>query len=69
MTLTPTDLAAANTTLIIALTAAIYKPIDNPTDFLEAVANELSDLAPALPGDAREATEATVAFLMASEPR
>ncbi|MGC4393738.1 hypothetical protein [Rhizobiales bacterium] len=67
--MTPTDLAAANTTLIIALTAAIYKPIENAADFLEAVTNELSNLAPALPGEAREATEATVAFLMASEPR
>lgn len=67
--MTPMDLAAANTALIIALTAAIYKPIDNAGDFLEAVTNELSNFATSLPGEAREATEATVAFLMASEPR
>lgn len=67
--MTPSDLAAANTALIIALTAAIYKPLESPADFLETVTNELSNLAASLPGDAREATEATVAMLMASEPR
>lgn len=67
--MTPTDLAAVNTTLIIAIAAAIYSRPESAPDFLEQVTNELSGLAAALPGDARESIEATVSFLMASEPR
>ena len=66
--MTPNDIAATNATLILALTAAIYRPLESPGDFLETVTNELSNLSKSLPGEAREATEATVTLLMASEP-
>jgi hypothetical protein len=65
--MTPSEIAANNAALIMALTAAIYRPLESPADFLEQVTNELMDLAPTLHGAAKDAVTRTAELLLASE--
>lgn len=71
MPLTPEDLATALTGFAIGLAAALMSGANQTAEeVLEALANELHELAHRAPGTpAAEALDRTAAMLMASETR